>query len=498
MTDVSVSSRPTNASPATPASPPPAETRPTERPAPALPAPQRWNNGTSLESYLKKVLTANPKFEVQLNAIAQRNMNDPSSLYSLGSGLDALAKSISSIGGQSVTATELLGYLQATRGQRPPTLQWLKIDSQPVTSLTKPPELNWDDPKVKALIEATPEQQEKFNAFAEEHAAIQKLVAQKMGLEEPLRGQHAKGIGLSAKFEVYDNVPPYVKAGLFKEGGVFEGVARFSGSAGIPDKETTPDARGFAIAFKGPDGKEQNFLMTNREGFFKNADEVMVMVRAKMAGGMAKEKYLAEHPGDSDGAENARKGATMATAVKGMVSAGIVDTEAKAVQRAGFIFTRSATDAQRPVQSYLTETYISNMPIKIGNRVARFAVRPLTTDGLNEGTGDKPLTTDLANRLADGSAAFEFGLQFYDSPETTPLDDATNPWATPFVPVGRVTLPKQDLNSADARARADEIDKMSFSPWHTSEHSPVGDIGLARKPIYETSAGVRNACPYGF
>ena len=236
--------------------------------------------------------------------------------------------------------------------------------------------------------------------------------------------------------------------------------------------------------------------MTTREGFLKNADEVMVMVRAKMAGGMAKEKYLAEHPGDSDGAENARKGATMATAVKGMVAAGIVDTEAKAVQRAGFIFTRSATDAQRPVQSYLTETYISNMPIKVGNRVARFAVRPLTTDGLNKGTGDKPLTTDLTQRLANGGAAFEFGLQFYESPETTPLDDATNPWPTPFVPVGRVTLPKQDLTSAAAQALAKQIDNTSFSPWNTDEHTPVGDIGLARKPIYETSAGVRSACPY--
>ncbi|MBX7115043.1 MAG: catalase [Myxococcaceae bacterium] len=444
------------------------------------------------------MFAANPALKEQLDAVAQRNMNDPSSLYSLGSGLDALAASISSIGGQSVTATDLLGYLQATRSQRPPTLQWLKIDSQPATSQTKPPELNWADPNVQALIEATPEQQQKFIAFANEHAAIQKRVAQKMGVEQPFRGQHAKGVGLSATFEVYDNIPEYAKAGLFANGGKFKGVARFSGSAGVPDKETAPDARGFAIAFIGPDGKEQNFLMTNREGFFKNADEVMVMVRAKMAGGMAKEKYLAEHPGDLAGAENALKGATMATAVKGMVTAGIVGTEAEAVQRAGFLFTRSAADAQRPVQSYLTETYISNMPIKVGNRVARFAVRPLTSDGLNKGTADKPLTADLTNRLAKEDAEFEFGLQFYESPDTTPLNDATNPWATPFVPVGRVTLPKQDLTSAESQALAKQIDDTSFSPWNTSEHTPVGDIGLARKPIYETSAGVRNACPYGF
>lgn len=140
------------------------------------------------------------------------------------------------------------------------------------------------------------------------------------------------------------------------------------------------------------------------------------------------------------------------------------------------------------------------MPIKIGPYAAKLSLHPIDPKpGLLAG-GPSPtyLRDDLRARLASGAIAYELRLQFYENDESTPIEDMTDPWRTPYVPVGRVVIPTQDLGSGASQQLAADIEENPFSPWNTPAHRPLGEIGRARKEVYARSAQQRGACPFAF
>jgi hypothetical protein len=72
-----------------------------------------------------------------------------------------------------------------------------------------------------------------------------------------------------------------------------------------------------------------------------------------------------------------------------------------------------------------------------------------------------------------------------------PVNDVTVEWPeklSPFVTVGRVHLPRQDISGLD---NSDSGDALAFNQWRVSaEHRPLGEIMQVRR-IYATSAKVR-------
>jgi hypothetical protein len=59
---------------------------------------------------------------------------------------------------------------------------------------------------------------------------------------------------------------------------------------------------------------------------------------------------------------------------------------------------------------------------------------------------------------------------------------------SPFVTVGRVHLPRQDISRAQ---NSDKGDALAFNQWRvTDEHRPLGEIMQVRR-IYSASARVR-------
>jgi hypothetical protein len=72
-----------------------------------------------------------------------------------------------------------------------------------------------------------------------------------------------------------------------------------------------------------------------------------------------------------------------------------------------------------------------------------------------------------------------------------PVNDATVEWPeklSPFVTVGRVRLPRQDISAYNNLERADGL---AFNQWRvTDEHRPLGEIMQVRR-IYTASAKVR-------
>jgi hypothetical protein len=80
-----------------------------------------------------------------------------------------------------------------------------------------------------------------------------------------------------------------------------------------------------------------------------------------------------------------------------------------------------------------------------------------------------------------------------------PIEDASVPWPedhSPYVPVGRITIPPQVAWSEAGSATID--DRLAFDPWQgLTARRPIGSIMRARKMAYRQSAQARaqrNGC----
>jgi hypothetical protein len=88
---------------------------------------------------------------------------------------------------------------------------------------------------------------------------------------------------------------------------------------------------------------------------------------------------------------------------------------------------------------------------------------------------------------------FDFDLQVQLCTDLTamPVNDATVEWPeklSPFVTVGRIHLPRQDISAPE---NLETADALAFNQWRvTAEHRPLGEIMDVRR-IYTASAKVR-------
>src|SRR5262249_37089626 len=91
------------------------------------------------------------------------------------------------------------------------------------------------------------------------------------------------------------------------------------------------------------------------------------------------------------------------------------------------------------------------------------------------------------------ASAFDFDLQVQlcTDLETMPVNVATVEWPerlSPFVTVGRVHIPCQDISGTTS---FEKTDALAFNQWRvTEEHQPLGEIMHVRR-IYSASAKLR-------
>ena len=153
------------------------------------------------------------------------------------------------------------------------------------------------------------------------------------------------------------------------------------------------------------------------------------------------------------------------------------------------------------VSSLATEHYFTPAPIKFGPYAVKFTVQPAgeTKSATNGPQTDDFLREELTSRLRTGDLMFDFVVQFYVNEQLTPIEDSSIPWTVehaPFVTVARLRIPKCDLLDPHAKARSDAVNRLSFSPWHTTEdHRPLGNVMRARKVAYQMSSGFRHSEP---
>ena len=169
--------------------------------------------------------------------------------------------------------------------------------------------------------------------------------------------------------------------------------------------------------------------------------------------------------------------------------------------------------------SPLAIRYFSQTPCRLGPHEVKFSVRPAvppsTADRFRfwlrtlpwrfrplsflkssaSAASEHFLRDELFRALASSEVSFDFLVQRRTDPDRMPLDNATVVWSerrSPYVKVATLRLPKQPLSAAAISERLTFSEHLSFTPWHTAAHEPLGSINQARRIVYETISSLRH------
>jgi hypothetical protein len=145
----------------------------------------------------------------------------------------------------------------------------------------------------------------------------------------------------------------------------------------------------------------------------------------------------------------------------------------------------------RPMPALAGCEYFSVLPIRFGRWAAKYCLSPVDVIPPSR-EGD--LGKALSQHLEAGPARWDFKVQFFIDEYETPIEDPTTEWASPWVRVGRLTLPQQSLSGARGERLASWVEGLCFDPWHALEvFRPLGALMRARAAAYRTSSVARSA-----
>jgi len=309
----------------------------------------------------------------------------------------------------------------------------------------------------------------RFEQFASEIVAIQRARAGKGG---PVgRALHLKP-HIGAVGELTVEAPESARAGVFANPGQRWPVyVRFSNGSSTRQPDKAPDVRGFVLKLVGVPGKKlipgleqevtQDFLFIDQPALpFRNPDEFMTFVRAAKDGPL---KLLPRLIGGF----------------------GV---------RHAFQILGGALKANK-VKSYATHAFHTAAPISFGaGRAAKLGLFPVGNPSSPPTSGEDALRADLTARLKAGPLTWALRAQLFQDDVTTPIEDTAVVWTGPWVDLGKLTLPRQDPESARGREITALVEQFSFDPWHAIEdHRPLGAIMRARAVTYKGSVLERNA-----
>ena len=319
-----------------------------------------------------------------------------------------------------------------------------------------------------------PDEAERF-----ERLAAQLRDAPKRAPGARLRALHAKGVaGVRAELTVRDDVPAPARVGIFARPATHRAYVRFSNGAAVPQADSKPDVRGLAVKVLGVPGTKiipglesattQDFL-TIRDAYapFLSPDEfVWVAVAAQSPLTFLPRALF--HLGPS---------------------------------RALHLIKELKSKLSLPYPSAAVSSFHSALAIRFGEHAVRysFVAEDPGVPGAPSGTTATYVHDDLRERLLRGPIHYQFCVQFYVGEDLTPIENTAVEWKasdSPLVPIARLTVPQQDIDSAAGRTLADYVESLSFDPWHAPvEFRPLGALMRARNAAYRVSGKRRGAQP---
>ncbi|TMR38030.1 catalase [Nonomuraea zeae] len=314
-----------------------------------------------------------------------------------------------------------------------------------------------------------------FERLARDLMRVQLKIQRRTGAPGVERTFHAKAIlGVeNARLRFRDDLPEELRTGFAQPGAEYPVIVRLSNAGGARQPDFTPDLRGAALRVQVGPEEAHDLLMTNFPvSHARDAREFVAFARA-MAGANS----------------TLRKG--IGVFVKLPMAVGW--STATRMRR------NVTAGTGRQIRSLAIETYWSRGAILWGQAgPVRYRLRPAAgAPAAPPASQSDPdyLSHELAARLAGADVVFELCVQRYLDARSTPIENGAADWPdedTPAIPVATLTIPRQDLDTADARAVALRIDQLAFDPWNTTdEFRPLGNLNRARKAAYEAGSAHR-------
>ncbi|GAA0300002.1 hypothetical protein GCM10010302_43210 [Streptomyces polychromogenes] len=314
-----------------------------------------------------------------------------------------------------------------------------------------------------------------FERLARDLMRVQLKSRKRGGAADIARTFHAKGIlgAENARLRFSDDLPPDLRTGFASPGAEYPATVRLSNANGSRQPDHAPDLRGAALRIAvGPDESHDLLMTSHPVSHARDAREFVEFAKAMAGADSTPRKAFALF-------------VTLPLAVGWSTAARMRHNV-----RAG---------TRHTVRSLALETYWSRGAILWGDAgPVRYQLRPAgdAPPAPDPSPGDPDhLHHELAERLKKADVVFELYVQRYVDARRTPVEDGTAEWKeqdTPPVRVATLTVPCQDIDSAEARAAAERVEQLAFNPWNSTEaFRPLGNLNRARKVAYEASSAHR-------
>ena len=313
-----------------------------------------------------------------------------------------------------------------------------------------------------------PDEAQRYAEAARQFAAIQARKSRKYGAGRAL---HRKQLTAArGTLDVLPQVPDFARHGLFAAPASHETWVRLSNGGMDRAPDRMPDIRGFALRVLGVAGQSalggpaqaQCFTLINQDAFlFPGSAEFIDFAVAASGGNGALLKYLMKRYGLFGGPA---------------------------------LLMRVLKVAGKSFGGFASETVNSVLPMACGPYAVRVRLVPDAANGPARPGARDDWGADFAARLANQDLTWTLRLQPFVDERRTPIEDASVDWNSPWHDVARLTLPRQDLASAEGRAFAEQAEAAVFDPWQAlAAHRPLGDVQRARKVVYYESQKGRGA-----
>jgi len=304
------------------------------------------------------------------------------------------------------------------------------------------------------------------------------MAAQYSEGDEWLRQAHAKQHGCARGYLIVNaGLPSPLDRGIFNVSSTtyYPVLMRFSNGVGRGFSTSDPhesdskfDTRGIAlklfqvpgVKLVQPDAETQDFLFTtSRNGFLSNGDNALGFFAAVSKGNLALAAFLAIHP--------------------------ILAAELVKVGLDG------------DIDNMLTGQFWIQASARLGYMATKMSLTPCATNGLLKSQKDQSDPNFLRTNLMAGlqsseTLCYTLAVQFFQDEDSTPVEDPTVEWDTPFYPVATLSIPTPQYTDSDGQEAF--CREMSMNPWHSLEaHRPIGFLQRFRNVVYTGMGSQRHA-----
>jgi hypothetical protein len=312
------------------------------------------------------------------------------------------------------------------------------------------------------------------------------------GTGHAVRGAHAKSLGFArAEVEMLGDAPPAYLQGIYATPRRHDAVIRFSSASNHLGADATLGAvLGFAIKAFDVDGSE----LDDEPG--SNTFDLVLKNNPTFIANTAKHYLFIQEIGDTVGDYLTKGKAGFHQLLTDFVTGKGTLEQGDWAWDELFAFVKAAT--QTPIRNPLLNTYSTMASVRHGEYVAKVRVAPAADSvekvahrQLDLSSGRDVFGPALIDELKAHDFDYHLQIQLCADLGTMPVNDATVEWPerlSPFVTVGRIHLPRQDISGSETLERCDAL---AFNQWRVRpEHRPLGEIMDVRR-IYSTSARVR-------